>query len=71
MKFIKVTEANLDSRVLFLNTAFIGCIQVGNSTKDTFVKMSYSCPEKDGGRFRTEYYFVKETLEQIEELLNG
>lgn len=66
-KFIKLTEANNSGRKLLLNISHIGTIQAGNSV-DTYVRMTYTV-EREAGKQRAEYYFVKESLEQIEKLL--
>lgn len=66
-KFIKLTEANNSSRKLLLNVSHIGTIQAGNSV-DTYVRMTYTV-EREASKQRAEYYFVKESLEQIEGMI--
>lgn len=66
-KFIKLNEANGRKCKLLLNVACIGAIQSGNAT-DTYIRMSYTTVDKDS-KPKTEYYFVTETMDEIEELL--
>lgn len=68
VKFIKVIEANEGGCVLLLNTDCIGCIQAGKSGKDTYIRMNYNYVTGEG-KSKPEYYFVKETLEQIEGMM--
>ncbi len=66
-KFIKLHEANRGNSMVLVNVDHIGAIQTGN-TKDVYVRMHYSRNGSDGQQ-KTEYYFVKESFEEIELLL--
>ncbi len=68
MKFIKVTEANEKNTIMKLNADHIISIMVGKSGKDTFIRMAANTPNKDG-LFKADYYFVRETMDEIEEML--
>lgn len=67
VKFIKLTEKlnRGDTKFLLLNVAHISHIQSGINT-DTHVRMANGKDSTD----RQSYYFVKETVEEIERLLN-
>lgn len=61
-KFIKLIEScngGTTNKDVLLNLSFIKCIQQGDKTKDTHIAMS------DG-----KYYFVRESLEAIQLLIN-
>lgn len=66
-KFIRLNEANGRKCKLLINVAYIGSIQDGND-KDTYVRMCYQAITSEG-KPKTEYYFVLETIEEIEKLL--
>ncbi len=68
MKFIKLTEANGNNVSILVNTAHITVVHKGLNTGDTHVRMHGHGVSKDG-KFRNEYYFVKETVEEIEKML--
>lgn len=66
--FIRLTEANEKKCKLLLNVANISVIQSGNSA-NTYIRMVAPAFDRDS-RNKTDYYFVMETLEQIEGMLN-
>lgn len=67
-KFIKLTESNGPNSTVLLNVASIGAIQSGNR-KDVYVRMTYNMIDKEG-KPKTEYYFVKESIDDIWMMLN-
>lgn len=67
-KFVKLHEANRNDSTVLLNIDQIGAIQTGNS-KDVYVRMKYNNLTSEG-RSKPEYYFVKESFEEIERLIN-
>jgi len=69
MKFIKLTEtSDKGSKPLLLNAEHISCMHKGRSGNDTYIRMALNNVDKDG-KLKNEYYFVKETIEEIEGML--
>lgn len=66
-KFIHLHEANGRKCELLLNVDHIGSIQSGNDS-DRYVRMVYNTVTAKGEQ-KTEYYFVKETFEEIKNQL--
>ncbi len=69
-KFIKLTEvlSRGDTKLLLLNVAYISHVQSGMGEKsDTHVRMANA---NVNGESKMGYYFVRETVEQIEEMIN-
>lgn len=68
MKFIELTEANNNEKPILINIAHITVIHKGLSGQDTHVRMSGNGVMKNGV-LRNEYYFVKESVNEIKEML--
>ena len=66
-KFIKLHEANGRKCTVMLNVANISVIQSGNAD-NTYIRLIGTTVDKEGNH-KTDYFFVLETVEQIEEML--
>lgn len=69
-KFIKLTERYSDGREqpLILNTSFIMSVKKASGGPDTHIVINGTRPERNGGKTEV-FFFVKESVSQIEELL--
>lgn len=62
MKFIKLTEVhgNNETKPIYINFDHVQSFSVGMKGKDTHIRM-----------YDKSFFFVKETIEEIEKLLNS
>lgn len=68
-KFIKLTEPyNNGDRPLIINCDAIRSIKIGDKGRDTLINMTYDNEQE--GKF-SKFYFVKESVEEIWEMLNS
>ena len=66
-KFIKLHQANDRKCTVMLNAANISVIQSGNAD-NTYVRLIGTTVDKEG-KYKADYFFVLETVEQIEEMI--
>lgn len=72
-KFIKLTERYSDGReqLLILNADYILSVKKASGGPDTHIVVNGTRPSKKGEAERTEvFFFVKETVAEIERLLS-
>lgn len=67
-KFIKVTECN--GNIVVLNTARIEHFALGTKGTDTYIKLLNNSSKPTETPGKENYFFVKESVEQLWEMLN-
>lgn len=69
-KFIKLTEKlnRGETKALLLNVAYISHVQAGLNGSDTHIRM---CTGNGNATDRATYYFVKESFEEVWNMING